>query len=922
MKNYKYPLYLLFTVLILASKWGIAQEVVLSDKKKFPTNISASIEIFRDTTAKLTLEQVMAKSFQKSAKDHFIFPYTDDTFWVRFTLKNTDNHSRNGWLVWTNPLVEQLDYYISDSTGKFFFHQQQKILTKEKAKKLIDQDPKFGFELASQQTKKVYIKLTSKRGHYGTIRLHSPESYQASQLEGYSGQGFFNGLVIFRLFLVLTLSLFIIKDFAFRLYSLHTVIKTFAFWGYLNIAGPWFSDDPDLVKKIDFVFYNSVTLGAGIFVYFTQVRNKFSRIHEGIALAIIGITIFESIIIFFDYQWYWLKLGVYTIIVSATYFSGLYLYSILKKIAIERYYALPFILGLISYALLYIRLLGWIEYEPLYSLAYLLFLGEIFLFVIFLGSIFRNAQQELNFSIEQNNRLKELDNLKTSFFANISHEFRTPLTLILSPLKDLRREFPNRDIFRVMTQNAERLLSLINQLLDLSKLEAGKMDVQQQKADLAQFLNYLFSSFESLAQNKKILFQFEQSRGRYVAAFDQDKLEKIVTNLLSNAFKFTPASGRVQVRVDYTTSEMILRVQDYGIGIEKERLPRIFDRFYQSDSSTNRAYDGTGIGLALVKELVEVLSGTIAVMSTLGEGSTFVVKLPMRELAEEVEEVLPNVGPTITKTTESVEIVTEDVDKNGKDILLVVEDNPELRSYIRTIFETDYQVIEAQDGQEGFEKAIALLPDVVICDLMMPRLDGFGFCKAIKNNPLSNHIPVVMLTAKATLTDRLEGLELGADDYLPKPFDRDELQVRVRNLVKQRRILLNKFGVTGDTVNENTSESQAVERSAENRSMDEQFMEQCHDVLLQHIKASSFDVERFADLMNLSAVQLRRKLKAITGQSVTEYVRNFRLEKAAERLASKTGTVSEIAYEVGFESLSYFSRMFLEKFGKNPSEWP
>jgi len=518
--------------------------------------------------------------------------------------------------------------------------------------------------------------------------------------------------------------------------------------------------------------------------------------------------------------------------------------------------------------------------------------------------------------------LKELDNLNTSFFANISHEFRTPLTLILSPLKDLRREFPERDIFRLMQQNAERLLALINQLLDLSKLEAGKMDMQLQRSDLAQFLNYLFASFESLGQNKKIIFQYEQSQLSYIADFDQDKIEKIVTNLLSNAFKFTPPNGRVQVRVDYQKTQLLLKVQDFGIGIDPQRLPRIFDRFYQADSGDNRTYEGTGIGLALVKELVQVMKGSIHVESKVGEGSVFTVMLPMLEESTAVQgQVTGSINMPKEQALLVEELPIETPTNDGKEVLLIVEDNPELRAYIREIFAPHYYLLEASDGQEGLEKAIEELPDVVICDLMMPRLDGFGFCKAMKNNELTNHIPIVMLTAKATLTDRLEGLELGADDYLSKPFDREELQVRVRNLIKQRQILLQKY--TKNKASELAQKSQMEEETAlKNRINDEQFMQRCHEVLMQHLGESGFDVERFAETMNVSAVQLRRKLKASTGQGVIEYLRNFRLEKAAEMLANKTETVSEVAYKVGFESLSYFSKMFLEKFGKNPSEWP
>jgi signal transduction histidine kinase len=507
------------------------------------------------------LAQVTDKNYLKSTKNHFIFPYTDDTFWVRFTLKNKNTPNKNWFLEWSNPLVEQLDFYISDSTNQRFMHSQQKILTSQKDKKSIAEDPKFAFELEPQQTKTVYIKLTSKRGHYGSLRIHSADSYYKSRLDDYSGQSFFNGLVIFRLFLVVSLGLFVIKDLPFRLYSLHTVIKTFAFWGYLNIAGPFFTDNPDVAKKIDFLFYNSITMGSGLFILFTWALHKLPKWHSILIGFILSFTVFEAIIIFFDYQWYWLKAGLYTIVFSAIYFIVLYIYCLIKQISIGKYYAVPFILGLISYFLLYVRLLGWIEYQPIYSIAYLLFMGEIFVFVIFLGRVFRNteqnkrlAEQKLSFNIEQSARLKELDTLKTNFFTNISHEFRTPLTLILSPLRDLRKEFPTREIFHTMQQNAERLLSLINQLLDLSKLEAGKMTVEIQQRDLSHFLRQLFSSFESLAQSKQIVFQYEQSHTSQIAYFDADKMGKILTNLLSNAFKFTPQQGRIEVRVYYILS--------------------------------------------------------------------------------------------------------------------------------------------------------------------------------------------------------------------------------------------------------------------------------------------------------------------------------------------------------------------------------
>lgn len=525
--------------------------------------------------------------------------------------------------------------------------------------------------------------------------------------------------------------------------------------------------------------------------------------------------------------------------------------------------------------------------------------------------------QQLQFEHKEAERLAEIDTLKTRFFANISHEFRTPLTLILSPLKELIKEFPQRDIFQLMHQNAERLLSLINQLLDLSKLEAGKMEVQIQKGDLPPFLKYVFASFESLGQDRNVLFQYRQSQQHLMAYFDADKLEKITTNLLSNAFKFTPENGRVEVSADYTEQQLVLTVQDWGIGIEADRLPHIFDRFYQGDNSNIRNYEGTGIGLALVKELVEVLNGTIDVNSQVGKGTVFTVRLPIDQ--QSWPQSLTQNDVILAKSFQPAESSLaysniNTVSNTELPILLIVEDNVDLRHYIRSQFDTEYQILEAKDGQEGFEIARDMIPDLVICDLMMPRLDGFGFCKALKTDMHTSHIPVIMLTAKATLEDRLEGLELGADDYLAKPFNTSELQVRVRNLIHIREKLRQKYNSSQVL----TLVEAEIPKTA---TPDDHFLQKMSQIIEQNIMNPTFEVETLAGLLMMSTSQLRRKLKALTNQTIIEFIRNYRLEKAAVLLKNKKGNVSEVAFQVGFESLSYFAKVFWERYGKAPSEW-
>ena len=557
------------------------------------------------------------------------------------------------------------------------------------------------------------------------------------------------------------------------------------------------------------------------------------------------------------------------------------------------------------------------------------FVISLLLFIAVIGGYFLYYRQrvrkdelarQLLFEQKEAERLAELDTSKMRFFANISHEFRTPLTLLVGPLADFQKKYPTESIIPLMQRNLSRLQTLINQLLDLSKLEAGEMQLQIQYSDLPRFLKYVFASFESLAQTKNIIFQYSQNHTSLMAYFDEDKLEKIITNLLSNAFKFTPENGRVTVDVTYSPVWATITITDngIGIGIDPQRLPRIFDRFFQVDDSQRRHYEGTGIGLALVKELVNTLRGTIQVQSELGKGTSFVVQLPC-DAANWQSFV------TADTPTRPEERAIEPFFENNKTtppppspnqelpLLLIVEDNPDLRSYVRTIFEDTFRIEEAQDGQEGLEKVTQLIPDLVICDLMMPRLDGFGFCKALKTDIRTNHIPIIMLTAKATLEDRLQGLQLGADDYLAKPFHTAELQIRVQNLLQQRRALQQKYNQLSPKTQQKTP-TQAP-------TMDEQFLQKARDVVQSNLADSSLDVEKFALAVGMTTVQLRRKLKALTDQTVTEYVRNYRLEKAAELLKNSAGNVSEIAYQVGFESLPYFSKVFQDKFGKAPSEW-
>jgi signal transduction histidine kinase/DNA-binding response OmpR family regulator len=913
----------------LCVKIAIAQEVTLTNKAQLPLNITSSVEIFKDSTANLSLQKATSQKFIKRDKDYFLFPYSNDVYWVRFTLQNVDNQHKRWFLLWSNPLIEQLDFYISDNGNmQNVLHKQQKIITSERDKKFIDQDPKFIFDLAPNQTKTIYIKLTCKRGHYGMLRLHTAESFTKFRMDDFASQSFLNGLMFFRLFLVLVLSFFIIKDTSFRLYSLYTVIRTFNYWGYLNIAGPLFTNNPDLAKKIDFLFYNSGTFGAGVFLLVALFVHKILKVNKLIIIAVLLFNVFINTIIFFDYQWYWLKAGAYTIVFSAFYYILLHIYFIIKKVAFSKYYNFLFILGLTSTGLLYVRLLGWIELQPIYTAAYYFFLAEFFFFVFFLGRIFRNTElnktlteQRLKFNIEQNEKLKELDNLKTQFFTNISHELRTPLTLLIAPVQELLIKYPTDTLLPLIHRNAQRLLTLINQLLDISKLEAGQMKIEIRQNNVSKYLNILVGSFASLAESKGIKFQIVQNKQDVEGYIDEDKIEKIITNLLSNAFKFTPEGGEVKVEIHFSDDLKSLRITttDTGIGISEEKLSKIFDRFYQVDASANRNYEGTGIGLALVKELVGVLKGNITVESQKSRGTTFTLTCPIdyetwkndivqatKKTSEASDKIL--IDSEVTLLPYASEISTE-----GEDVLLIVDDNPDIRTYIRSIFESSYQIIEAVNGKEGIQKAQETTPNLIISDLMMPQMDGFEFCKYLKSNELTSHIPVIMLTAKANVESRIEGLELGADDYLVKPFNAKEIQVRVKNLLEKQEILRQYF-------NGKTAEIKPVE-VIRIRPIEAQFLQKAKSIIEKHLSENTFGIEQFCEELNMSSKQLLRKLKALTNQTTVEFIRDYRLQKASEMLEQGEDSVSDVAFAVGIESLSYFTKTFQEKFGHLPSEY-
>ena len=517
-------------------------------------------------------------------------------------------------------------------------------------------------------------------------------------------------------------------------------------------------------------------------------------------------------------------------------------------------------------------------------------------------------KENVRFNQFEKDRLEDMNKIKTNFFTSISHEFRTPLTLILTPLEELISEFPGKIIFKTMKNNAERLLLLVNQLLDLSKLEAGQMKGSFQNVDLVIFFNALFSSFEFLASRKKINLSISQSHTSLIAKLDTDKVDKIFFNLVSNAIKFTGESGWVKVELNYdeTFNLIYLTVSDNGKGIEKIELDKIFNQFYQVSSNEIGVDNGTGIGLALVKELVHFLQGEIVVKSNPGEGTSFIISLPLiKAQSGEKVEYLPLEEPAYLD-----EEAAKPMPVTNENRLLLVDDNLNIRRYVRSIFEKKYEILEADNGLNGLRMAQEFTPDIIISDVMMPELDGFEFTKILKSNLATSHIPIILLTAKASEPDRLAGLSLGVDDYILKPFGFEEIQIKVKNLlIKQEKLRLY-FSNNGNV--------QSVSMA---NPLDVAFIERANEILETNYKNSRFAAADFAEALNLSQSQCLRKLKALTGLTLNDFIRNYRLQKAKDYLHTTELSISEIALEVGFENMSYFAKVFQREFGALPSSF-
>lgn len=540
-----------------------------------------------------------------------------------------------------------------------------------------------------------------------------------------------------------------------------------------------------------------------------------------------------------------------------------------------------------------------------------LWINACILFLVLLFMIDKSKLEKY-----ETDKLRKIDEIKTQLYTNLSHEFRTPLTVIKGISEQIEKnpkmwltDGPNK----IKTQS-NVLLRLVNQMLDISKIEEGGMELVLIQGDINKLMEFIVSSFKSLAENKRIKLNLNPQQESLYADYDPDKIMHVIGNLISNAIKFTAAGGEINVDILSENDKLKIVVRDTGKGMAKEHVKHVFDRFFQIPDPSYET-KGTGLGLAITRELVLLMKGTIEVKSELSKGSEFYITLPLSNEAEiEPDHGISYVDP------EAIQVIIPNLDSewdldepyvsSNEPILLLVEDNKDVLEYLISILEDTYSVVISKDGKDGLEKAKKIIPDIIITDIMMPQMNGYDLIEKLKGDIVTDHIPVIVLTALGDLDSKLSGLEIGADHYLTKPFSEKELILKVKNLISNRKKLQSKFGQI----------LPIADQSSIKYKRELIFMSRINSIIDEKIDNEDFGIKDICNALNFSRSQLYRKFSALTDVSVGKYIRSYRLHKAKRIIETNGKNVSEAAWETGFKNLSHFSKSFTEEFGFPPSE--
>ena len=863
-------------------------------------------------------------------------------YWLKINVQNQTltNYPNQEWVLHLSLAWTDIEVYAVKSTGQptligrsgFFTPASKRTYKPTLRGNLIK------LNLPAGKTQTYYLRVRCDRIHMTPDLLAEvihADAYENTSRKRTRNNGLFMGFVL--MILVYNLSLFsYAKDRAYLYYSSY-LLALLVYTGYVSgdladLLQGWLLD-----KNPQNISYAKIVVYPGYIAYFAFVRYfldmdrllpTWDKIYQiativGIPVAAIDIYLITRYQFNFSISDY-CTIGYTFLFLLMSFFLVIPVYLSGDKKG-------RFIVAGVLFMGMGVFMTVMARFQSIEFSSFYFRVGSILEIIVFsLGLAYRQREaerqrQQAAFELEKSKilqqqkdaeakRLEELSSFKSTLYTNITHEFRTPLTVILGMNEQINGFEKERQLIR---RNGKNLLRLINEMLGLAKLEAGKMDFNYKQGDIIVYLQYLAESFYSLAQEKEVRLVFYPEVPSVIMDFDEEKTQKIIYNLLSNALKFTPRGGKVVMHAIKIESDgqpyLQVKIQDTGIGIAAEELEQIFERFYQAESQRGHMAGGTGIGLALTKELTELLGGEITVKSQVNTGSEFTVLLPITQLAEVVSQApkpfsLPVETPDQGKDRHPKQNLTNDLDLP---VLLIIEDNQDVAQYIRTCVGQHYQVLLAFDGAEGIRKAFEYTPDIVISDVMMPEKNGYDVTRTLKQDQRSSHIPIILLTAKATQEERLMGLKEGADAYLVKPFNKSELLIRLEQLIRVRKQMQKKYA-------RQVVQQEPTAEEMEN-TLEKEFLRQLQEIVEVKINQTDLAVLDLCRAVQLSHSQVYRKLKALTGQTPVQFIRSIRLRKAKELLQSSTLNISEIAYEVGFSDPNYFSRSFQQTFGSPPT---
>jgi signal transduction histidine kinase/DNA-binding response OmpR family regulator len=929
---------------------GYGQEVYKIDTKYPVHEIDSYLRVYTDTTKSFTAKQILKDTSRAFIKGNELPRYLikHKLIWGKINLITTD--SLKGWTLHFKDIFIGGPAWIK-SNGKVdvYAYANEELVFHKKAgygygrkdrdiadNWVLNRVRMDDFPLNTQVT--LIIRAEgSKFGYppFFRLNLRGPSQPYYHEIYQFNNSFFiFMFGVTFIILLYHILQYIYLRDIIFLYFSLWVFVCCITM--LMSIGGIL-----DLVHQYGFVFWmffsNSIYFLFWFFGRsFIQSKTKFPLIDKlimGLAVfMIVEIAAVIFLVLFTSANPSFLNVGFHAQIQVITNILGLILSIVIatRKDNFARYFGIGASIGLMLLVVGSSWTAGWIKYPGFDAHSWGVF-AQIVIFSF--GIAYRrqvimkqNNEEKLaaQINIGKMERMKDLDEIKTRFFANISHEFRTPLALISGPIEKAFNSSSNdRDVvildkksYEIVKNNTSRLQNLVDQLLDLSKIESGKVHLSLKQGGLIKFLRSIIFSFESMAERNNISLNTSFPEEIDFAFYDKDKLEKIVTNILSNAFKYTSNTGTITVTIVNDLHYINLEISDTGKGMSKDEIKRIFERFYRIEGSEEK---GSGIGLALTKELVDLHNGKISVDSVKQRGTTFKVRLPISldNLPRAISfKETTNTNPEKLNTSKDIALncnsETTSLTLNAKElpVALIVEDNQDLQYFISDILKQHYIILTAKDGMQGERMAFEHIPDIIISDIMMPKMDGYMLCSSLKANPKTSHIPIILLTAKAGHENKMEGLTQGADTYLTKPFDDKELLLRMKNLIASRKKLWEHFKAL----------DMLLVADIDVSSIDDKFLQDVFQTIKNNLDNEHFGVEDIAKQVGFSRSQLHRKIKALSGKSANQLIIEIRLNEAHRMLRLKTGTVSEIAYSVGYSNLSYFTKSFKEKFGKLPSK--